>query len=477
MVVGEFTVETDLAVIGGGPAGYSAAFRAAELGIETTLIDDRDLLGGAWLHEGCILTKELVHLADIIRAAEHASALGVSFGKPALDLDRIRESLQATVRGFSGNLAKLCEKHGVTLVQGRARFDNSRQLSISNNPQVPRIHFRRAIIASGSRVIVPEELRIDDDRIWGPKEALQLNEIPARLLVVGGSASALELASMYATLGSEVTLVDQAAALVPSADRDLVEPLERSLHETLATLMLNCRVAEAMANKKGLHVSFTGEGACEKRTFDRILVAVGRSPNLEDLQLDRTKVTTNDRGFIEVDEQMRTQDPRVFAIGDVLGQPMLTLKATHQGRIAAEAIAGWGTFYDARAVPMVLFTDPQIAWCGMSEAEAIAQDVPYAVHRTRWAQGGQTTGMQRVNGFTKIIYDLDAQVILGVGIVGPNAAELIAEGALAVEMGAVVSDLAATIHPHPTHSEFMGAAAIEVQKETRAGDADAGEGA
>ena len=470
MVVGEFTVETDLAVIGGGPSGYSAAFRAAELGIETTLIDDRDVLGGAWLHEGCILTKELVHLADTIRAAEHAAALGVSFSKPAIDLDKVRDSLKATVRGFSGNLAKLCEKHGVTLVQGRARFDNSRQLSISNNPQVPRIHFRRAIIAAGSRVILPKELRIEDERIWGPREALDLQEIPERLLVVGGSASALELASMYATMGSKVTLVDQAKALVPTADRDLVEPLERQLHDTLAALMLNCRVAAVRPEKKGLTISFTGEGACDPQVYDRVLVAVGRSANVEDLQLDRTKSTVNAEGFIEVDEQMRTQDPRIFAVGDVLGPPMLTLKATHQGRIAAEAIAGWGTFYDARAVPMVLFTDPQIAWCGMTEREAIAQDVRYAVHRTRWAQGGQTTGMQRVNGFTKIIYDLDAQVILGVGIIGPNAAELIAEGALAVEMGAVVSDLAATIHPHPTHSEFMGAAALEVERETQANE-------
>jgi dihydrolipoamide dehydrogenase len=229
-------------------------------------------------------------------------------------------------------------------------------------------------------------------------------------------------------------------------------------------------VAKVEPGDGGLKVSLSGEGACEPRTYDRILVAVGRSANVDELQLEKTKATINAEGFVEVDEQMRTQDPRIFAVGDVLGQPMLTLKATHQGRIAAEAIAGWGTFYDARAVPMVLFTDPQIAWCGMTERQAIAQDVPYAVHRTRWAQGGQTTGMQRLNGFTKIIYDLDAQVILGVGIVGPNAAELIAEGALAVEMGAVVSDLAATIHPHPTHSEFMGAAALEVERETQAND-------
>jgi dihydrolipoamide dehydrogenase len=463
MVVGEFTIETDLVVIGGGPGGYSAAFRAAELGIETTIVDDRQTLGGNWLHEGCILTKELLHIADTIRAADHAKAFGVEFGPPRMDFDRMRAGLRSTVDGFAASLTELCEKRSIAHVSGRARFESSRQLAIADNTAVPRIHFRRAIIATGSRNLTLPQLDFDSPRIMHPRDALMLESIPDSLLVIGASAAALELATAYASLGSRVTLVDRGDRLLTCADPDLVKPLRQQLDDTIDEICLNTTLEDATDNGTAIDVRLGGDDARTAR-FDRVLVAIGREPNLAGLELERTKVKLNDDGFIQVDDQLRTTDARIFAIGDLLGKPMLALKATHQGRIAAEAVAGWGSHFDARVVPMVLFTDPQIAWCGLTEDEAREQQRDYEVHKTRWVAAGQTTGFHRSGGYTKIVYEPDAQVILGLGIVGPNAAELIAEGALAIEMGAVMTDLAATIHPHPTHSEFLSAAAQEAER-------------
>jgi dihydrolipoamide dehydrogenase len=296
-----------------------------------------------------------------------------------------------------------------------------------------------------------------------PRDALMLESIPESLLVIGASAVALELATAYASLGSRVTLIDRGERLLVCADPDLVGPLHQQLDDTIDEICLETTLESATDTDDAVDVKLGGVGARSAR-FDRVLVAIGREPNLADLELERTKIKLNDDGFIQVDDQLRTTDARIFAIGDVLGKPMLTLKATHQGRIAAEAVAGWGSHFDARVVPMVLFTDPQIAWCGMTEDELRDEGRDYEVHKTRWAAAGQTTGFHRSSGYTKIIYEPDAQVILGLGIVGPNAAELIAEGALAIEMGAVMTDLAATIHPHPTHSEFLSAAAREAER-------------
>ncbi|MHC5113656.1 MAG: dihydrolipoyl dehydrogenase family protein [Planctomycetota bacterium] len=457
MVVGEFTVETELAVIGGGPGGYSAAFRAAELGIATTIIDDRERLGGTWLHAGCIRSKELAALSDLVRAAQRAGDTGVIFAPPRIEIEQLRRGLDDTVDRHAQYLEAECERLGVTIVQGRARFDSSRELSIEGNPAVPRLRFRRAVIAAGTRTAAPEGIDKDTPGLLDPGRALAMPEIPARMLVVGGSASALELASIFATLGSRVLLVDRHAELLPGADADLVAPLRAALESTLDGLHLDAHVESWQPGTEGLDVTLGGSAAAAApHRFDAALVATGRVADLDTLGLERTGVQTNADGFIPVDPQMRTSDPRIFAVGDVTGNPMLALRASHQGRIAGEVIAGWESRFDARAVPMVLFTEPQIAWCGLTETEAAEVGVEIAVERCQWAPSGPGAGGA---GFTKIIHDPASRVILGVGIAGRGAAELIAEAALALEMGAVTTDLAATMHPHPTRGEFIAAAA------------------
>jgi dihydrolipoamide dehydrogenase len=455
MVVGEFTVETELAVIGGGPGGYSAAFRAAELGIETTLIDDRPRLGGTWLHGGCIPTKELLHIADVIRCAEHAADIGVDFSPPKIDLAKLRAGLAATAEEFADNLDALCRQHDVARVHGRARFVNSRELALTDSPEISRLNFRRAIIATGSCEIPLPCAPADSPRVLKPASALRLDNIPESLLIVGGSAVALELATVYATLGSRVTIVDRGRRPVKHADDDLIEPLLCELGRTLDGLSFGTLVTSMRDTGKAIEVEFEGDATPERAVYEKVIIAIGRRACTDGLGLENTRVDLNEQGYIVVNSQLHTSDPRILAVGDVVGDPMLALKATHQSRIAAEVAAGWGSEFDARVVPMVLFTDPQLAWCGITESEAQARGLHYGVQKTRWAAAGQTTGFRRTNGFTKIIYEPDAQVILGLGVVGPNAAELIAEGALAIEMGAVLTDIAATIHPHPTHSEFL----------------------
>jgi len=457
MVVGEFTVEAELAVIGGGPGGYAAAFRAAELGIATTIIDDRERLGGTWLHAGCIRSKELAALSDLIRAAQRAGDSGVIFAPPKIDLGQVRRGLDDTVDRHAQYLEAECERLSVTRVQGHARFDNSRELSIEGNTAVPRIRFRRAVIAAGTRSAAPPGVDFTTPGLLDPGRALAMKEIPTHLLVVGGSASALELAGIFATLGSRVTLIDRHAELLPGADADLVAPLRATLESTLDALHLDTSVESWQAGSDGLDVTFGGScPAAAPRRFDAALVATGREATLETLGLENTSVQTCEDGFITIDPQMHTTDPRIFAVGDVTGNPMLALRASHQGRIAGEVIAGWESRYDARAVPMVLFTEPQLAWCGLTETQAAALGVEIAVERCHWAPSGPgSTGA----GFTKIIHDPASHVILGVGIAGRGAAELIAEASLALEMGAVTTDLAATMHPHPTRGEFIAAAA------------------
>ena len=449
------TMDTQLLVIGGGPGGYTAAFRAAELGLRTILVDARDELGGTWLHEGCMLNKELLHLADTIRAAEHAASFGVTFEKPRIDLEALRNGLHRTVGTCASNLDDLRREHGILHVRGEAAFESDREVAIQGNPDVHRIRFERAIIATGGEDL-PWEGAIDhSERIMSPAEALRLPEIPPSLLVAAGRPGALELASIYAALGSRVTVVVDDDQLMSLADADLVELLRDQLTATLEEVCLGTRLRSLTKMEAGLIAEFEGRCAARHTTFDRALIAPDRRGRVDALHLDRTRIRLDRRGFIAVNRQLRTGEPRIHAVGDVTGEPMLALKATHQGRIAAECVAGWGSEFDDRTVPRVLFTDPQIAWCGLTEAEARRQDHPHEVQRTRWAAAGQTTGLHRSEGFTKIIYEPDTQLILGLGIVGPNAAELIAEGALAIQTGAILTDLAATLHPHPAHSEFI----------------------
>jgi len=457
------TLQTDLLVIGGGPAGYTAAFRAAELDLQTILVDAREALGGAWLHEGCILSKELLHLADTIRAAEHAASFGVAFEKPRIDLQTLRAGLRKTVESFASNLDDLCREHGIAHVRGEACFDSPHEVAIRDNPDVPGIRFERAIIATGGVDVPLKCAPAGSRRIMGPGRSLQLEDIPRTLLVIAGRPSALELASIYAALGSLVTIVADVDRLVPLADVDLVELLREQLKATVEQVSLDTQVISLTERADGIAAEFEGKNRPGRTTFDRVLVATGQRGNVEGLNLARTRIALDEEGFIIVNRQLRTGERRIYAVGDVTGEPMLALKATHHGRIAAESAAGWGSEYDDRAVPMVLFTDPQLAWCGLTETQARRQDHPYEVQRTRWAAAGQTTELHRSEGFTKIIYEPDTQLILGLGIVGPNAAELIAEGALAIQTGAVLSDLAATLHPHPTHSEFICDAALRTE--------------
>jgi dihydrolipoamide dehydrogenase len=462
MVVGEFTVETDLVVIGGGPGGYTTALRAAELGVETTIVDDRAHLGGAWLHEGCVPSKELAQVAAVIRAAARAERFGVTMGAPRVDLERLRARLTETAEATATRLAEACRNRDVTVVHGRARFDDSRQLSIAGSTDVPRIRFRRAVIATGAADRVPPELRVDDPRVTGSTGAFALDALPSATLVVGGSSAAVELASTMAALGSDVTLVHATTSLLPTADDDLVDVVGRSLADALAGVHAETAVTRLEPGDELIDVELSHNGAPRSARFRRVVIAVGRGPNVGGLGLDRTKVQCTEDGFIRVDEQLRTTDPRIFAVGDVTGPPLLAQRATHQGRVAAEVVAGWGSAFDARAVPKVLFTEPQIAWCGLTEKQAAEVGESCAVARARWAAATHAGALDEGEGYTKIVYDPDTHLVLGVGIVGPGAGELIAEGALAVEMGAVTTDLAALIHPHPTHGEWLGRAADSV---------------
>jgi dihydrolipoamide dehydrogenase len=445
MVVGEFTQETDFVVIGGGPGGYSAAFRAAELGVETTIVDPAEQLGGNWLHNGCVPSKAMLHLANSIRQARHLTDLGVRFGPPSIDLPQLNTWMQRTIDMMADDLDEQCARHGIHRISGTATFESSRQVRVHNGG-VARLHFRRALIATGS-CDTPLAEAIDSPRVLYATQALQTIEIPETLLVVGHRSISLELANMYSALGSKVTIAAPADRLLPHADPDLVEPLEERLRETMDEICLDAHVLSMKDTGHGVTVKF--RHATPRRTeFDRVLIALGREPNTEALDLSRTNVSTDDCGFIKVDAQMHTTDPRIFAVGDVIGQPMLWHKAMNQGRVAAEVIAGWGSEYDARAVPMVLFTDPQVAWCGMTEQQVEASNHAFEVRRIAWSSAGRSDDGSRGCGMTKMIFDPDTQLLLGMGIVGPNAAQMIAEGVLAIEMGAVMEDLAAMTHPH-----------------------------
>jgi dihydrolipoamide dehydrogenase len=487
MVVGEFTQETDVVVIGGGPAGYTCAFRAAELGVKTLIVDAHPsgALGGICLHDGCIPSKTLLHVAELINGAAHAMALGVTYAKPHIDLDGVRSWKDSVVKRLVAGLDSLCRKHGVERLGGVAHFEDSRHVAIVGG-NVPRVRFRRAVIATGSRPIEHDLLPFTEDAVWTPQQAVHIPGpgtapgpgagpgagagagVPKRLLVIGCGYIAVELATIYAALGSDVTLVDEGERVLPDADADLMRPLDKHLGDVLEDITMGVRVKIAKFEKHGVRVSFEGDGAPGSGSgsgndkgvkFDRVIVALGQHANINDLALTQTRTQLTDDGFIAVDEQVRTGDQRIYAVGDVTGAPLLADKAIRQGRVCGEVLAGWGSRYDARTVPMTVFTDPQLAWCGVTESEAKAQGIAHAVAKIPWGASGRAAGMGRSDGVTKIIFDPDTQLVLGVGICGPHACEMIAEGALAIEMGAVLHDLAATIHPHPTMSELISDAA------------------
>ncbi len=447
------TESTQLVVLGGGPGGYAAAFLAADLGLSVTLVDREPNPGGVCLYRGCIPSKALLHVARVIDEASHASAWGVEFGEPSIDLERLRSWKGGVVRKLTGGLGQLSKQRAVEYVQGDGRFLGPRSLGVTGASGEERVlGFEHAIIATGSRPAVVPALAVDSPRVMDSTSALELEDIPPSLLVIGGGYIGLELGSVYAALGSSVSVVEMTPGLLPGADRDLVNVLTRRLESVFDAIRLDTRVTGMVAEGDGIRVSI--DGADDQR-FDKVLVAVGRRPNSDIPGLETTGVQLDDRGFIKVDTQRRTTAPGLFAIGDVVGEPMLAHKASHEGRVAVEAIAGEAATFEPAAIPAVIFTDPEIAWCGLTETEAKRTSRAVEVARFPWAASGRATTVDRTDGVTKLILDAETERVLGVGIVGAGAGELIAEGVLAVEMGAVATDLKLTIHPHPTLSETV----------------------
>ena len=456
MAASEAVYDTDVVVIGAGPGGYTAAFHAADLGLQTILVDLHERPGGVCLHVGCIPSKALLHVASVLHQAAHTSSMGVEFSKPRVDVDRVREWKNEIVDKLTGGLGQIAKMRGVQFVQGRAVFEDSRQLRVEGK-QPATIRFKNAILATGSRPTLFPPFEAQSDRILDSSSGLEIREVYDRLLIVGGGYIGLEMATVYAALGSEVTVVELTDGLLPGVDRDLVRPLEKTLRKALAGIHLETKVTHLGEESKGVEVGL--EGAINSpQVFDAVLVAVGRTPNTEGLKLKNTAVQLED-GFVVTDEQCRTTDPAIFAIGDIAGQPMLAHKAFREGKVAAEVAAGKMAAFDNVAIPAVVFTDPEIAWCGLTEAEARQEGRDISVAKFPWGASGRALTLDRTDGLTKIIFDAESQSVLGVGITGVGAGELIAEACLAVEMAAVAEDLVATIHPHPTLSETVMEAA------------------
>jgi len=460
MVMGEQTLETQVAVIGGGPGGYTAAFRAADLGYEVTLINQEERLGGVCLRRGCIPSKALLDAAHLIEESLHAREWGLLFNDFGIELDKLRGQKDQVVDRLVSGLENLVGMRDVQLVQGRGVFESSDQILIQGTSDIAHVKFEHAIIATGSSPVpLPGTDFSPGGRIMSSKEALDLPDIPGRLLVVGAGYIGLEMGTTYAALGSQVTMVEMMDEILPGVDRDLARHLERRVKESFAGLHLNTTVESLHESDEEVQVQLSGEGVEAEQRFDRVLVAVGRRPNSRDLGLENTAVQVNEKGFIVVDEQRRTDDPKIFAVGDVVGDPMLAHKAMFEGKVAVEVIDGQPAAYDVRAMPAVIYTDPQIAYTGLMEKEAREQGYNVRVGRFPWSASGRAIAMDAPKGVTKLIFDADNGRLLGMGVAGRAAEDLIAEGGLAIEMGAVAEDLALTVHPHPTLSETVGEAA------------------
>jgi dihydrolipoamide dehydrogenase len=459
MVMGDLPVETQVLVLGAGPGGYAAAFRAADLGLDVTLVSDEARPGGVCLHRGCIPSKALLQLAELRATAAEAAEHGLDFGTPSWDLDAVRSWKDNVVDRLTKGLVKLCDERGVQWIQGRGRFAGPERLLLEGS-DYSSVSFEHAIVATGSRPMAPPGLAIHEDgRVMSSTGALALADVPERLLVIGGGYVGLELGLVYAALGSGITLVEMSDRLLPGADADLVEPLHEHLAEQFDAIHLETKVSGAEEDESGVSVMLDGEDFSDEQRFDRVLVAVGRQPNTEDLGLDEAGVETDDQGFIRVDAQRRTNLGHIYAIGDAAGGMQLAHEAMHEGRVADEVIAGQPAAFDARAIPAVVYTDPQIAWCGLTEQAAAQQGREVRISRFPWRASGRALTLGAGNGLTKLVLDPETGRVLGCGIVGRGAEGLIAEAMLAVEMGALAEDLALGIHPHPTLSETLGEAA------------------
>ncbi len=456
----------DIVVLGAGPGGYTAAFRAADLGKRVLLVERYPDLGGVCLNVGCIPSKALLHTSAVIQETREMSAHGVTFSEPVIDIDKLRSFKESVIGKLTGGLAGLAKQRKVTVAHGLATFASANAITIEASPKggdpataTRTISFDSAIIAAGSESIRIPGFPYDDPRLVDSTGALELRDIPARMLVIGGGIIGLEMGCVYAGLGSQVTVVELSDGLMPGADRDLVRPLEKRLKNDFEAIFTGSKVTGIEARDDGLHVSFEGGKAPASDTFDRVLLAVGRSPNGKKINAVAAGVAVDDRGFIAADSQQRTNVPHIYAIGDIVGQPMLAHKATHEGKVAAENASGEKSWFDPKTIPSVAYTDPEVAWMGLTETDAKAQGIAFEKASFPWAASGRSLSMDRNEGLTKVLHDPDTGRLLGAGIVGPNAGELIAEAVLALEMGADIEDMALTVHPHPTLSETLNFAA------------------
>jgi len=456
---GDSDLHAEVVVLGSGPGGYTAAFRAADLGKKVILIEKYDSIGGVCLNVGCIPSKALLHTAEIINEAAEMADHGIDFGKPKIDIKKLAAFKNKVIKQLTGGLAGLAKQRKVQVVTGYGKFTSAHTIKVSGKDSDKTISFDNAIIAAGSSVFNIPGFPYDDERLMDSTGALELADIPKRLLVIGGGIIGLEMATVYDALGSKVSVVELSPGLIPGCDADLVRPLMKRVKSRYENIWLNAKVTAIETLKKGLKVSFEGKGVPESDTFDRVLLAVGRSPNGKLIDADKAGVAVDERGFISVDKQQRTNVNHIFAIGDIVGQPMLAHKATHEAKTAAEVISGMKSYFDAKTIPSVAYTDPEIAWMGLTEEQAKADGVEYTKGVFPWAASGRSLSIGRNEGLTKVLFDKNSHKIIGAGMVGTNAGELIAEAVLALEMGADIEDIALTVHPHPTLSETFNFAA------------------
>ncbi len=452
-------MKTQVLVLGGGPGGYTAAFRAADLGKQVTLVERYQVLGGVCLNVGCIPSKTLLHVANVLNEAKELSPAGINFVQPEINLEQLRDWKNKVSAQLNSGLAALAKQRNVTVIQGSGQFVSDTQIQVDSQL----IDFEQAIIAVGSQPVKIPSFPNDDPRLMDSTDALNLEDIPNKLLIVGGGIIGLEMATVYNALGSKITIVEMQEQIIPGCDKDLVRPLMTKIKKDYDNIFLDTCVKSIEAVTEGLKVTFEGQSAPESEVFDKVLVAVGRRPNGHLCGADKAGITIDERGFIPVDKQQRTNVSHIFAIGDVVGNPMLAHKATHEGKIAAEVISGLATEWQALTIPSVAYTDPEIAWMGLTENDAKAQGIDYEKGAFPWAASGRSLCIGRKEGMTKLLSDKKTGRILSAGIVGTNAGELIAEAVLALEMGATVEDLALTVHAHPTLSETLGLTAEMIE--------------
>ena len=452
-------IHAEVLVLGGGPGGYTAAFRAADLGKQVVLVEKYPVLGGVCLNVGCIPSKALLHVAHLVHEAEHFERHGLSFGKPEIDLDKIRAWKEGITNTLTGGLARLAKQRKVQVVQGVGQFTTANAMDVVSDSGIQKITFDNAIIAAGSQVNKIPVFPNDDPRLMDSTDALNMQDVPKKLLIVGGGIIGLEMATVYHALGSEISVVELMDQIIPGCDKDLVTPLQRRIKKQYKNIWLKTKVESIVPQDDGLKVTFGGDKAPEAEVFDKVLVAIGRKPNGLLIGAEHAGVNVDERGFIAVDKQQKTNVPHIYAIGDIVGNPMLAHKAVYEGKIAAEVVAGHKSGFDALTIPSVAYTDPEVAWMGLTETQAKEQGIAYDKGAFPWAASGRSLSLDRNEGLTKMLCDPETGRILGAGMVGPNAGELIAEAVLALEMGADAEDVGLSIHAHPTLSETFAFAA------------------